>query len=229
MRVAAFTARSTQKNKLKSVLVVEMQNAEAPIAWGFQARQDNKIRADAFEAASPGEPIAENVRSVSTSALLAPGQYRLIFGAIGADGRQGTVQHPLDVTLHKAGDVEFSDVFVGAVLNGHFRPRIVFGPTDRSLAAFVEVYPSAKANVAQLSATFTLTCDDRSSSGQSPFVTQVAGRLSPATDKIRAEVAIELPANARGDCTVAVSVQNGTTGTAERGIVIAEAAPAMLK
>ena len=98
------------------------------------------MRADAFEPAAPGELVTENLLSVSTSAVLSPGQYRLIFGAIGADGRRGTVQHPLDVTLHKAGDLEFSDVFVGAAVGGHFRPRIVFGPGNRSLAAFVEVY-----------------------------------------------------------------------------------------
>ena len=76
MRIAAFTARSGEKNKLKSVLVVEMENAESPIAWGFQARQDNKVRADAFEPAAPGELVTGNLRSVSTSAVLSPGQYR---------------------------------------------------------------------------------------------------------------------------------------------------------
>ena len=49
-----------------------MENAESPIAWGFQARQDNKVRADAFEPAAPGELVTENVRSVSTSAVLSP-------------------------------------------------------------------------------------------------------------------------------------------------------------
>ncbi len=230
MRIAAFTARSAEKNKLKSVLLVEMENAASPVAWGFQARQDNKVRADAFEAAAAGEQVNENVRSLSTSALLAPGQYRLIFGAIGADGRRGSVQHPLDVTLHKAGDLEFSDVFVGAVVNGHFRPRIVFGPNNRVLAAFVELYPSATANAGQLGATFTLTCSDRTSPGAAPVVAQGNGRLSHAADKIMAEVAMELPANARGECTMAASVHNGAaTGTAERGIAIAaESGPAML-
>jgi len=230
MRIAAFTARSGEKNKLKSVLVVEMENAESPIAWGFQARQDNKVRADAFEPASPGELVTENLRSVSTSAVLSPGQYRLIFGAIGADGRRGTVQHPLDVTLHKAGDLEFSDVFVGAAVGGHFRPRIVFGPDNRSLAAFVELYPAPKTSLSQLKTAFTLTCESSAGDSATPFVTRGDGRLSPAADKVRAEVAIELPAAAHGNCTMAASVENGgATGTAERGIVIAaEAGPAML-
>jgi len=230
MRIAAFTARSGEKDKLKSVLVVEMENAGSPIAWGFQARQDNKVRADAFEAATTGELVTENLRSVSTSAVLSPGQYRLIFGAIGADGRRGTVQHPLDVTLHKAGDLEFSDVFVGAVVGGHFRPRIVFGPGNRSLAAFVEVYPGPKTALAQIKTVFTLTCESSAGGSTTPFVTHVTGRLSPATDKVRAEAAIELPAEAHGNCTMAASVENGSaSGTAERGIVIAaEAGPAIL-
>jgi VWFA-related protein len=231
MRIAAFTARSGEKNKLKSVLVVEMDNAESPIAWGFQARQDNKVRADAFEPASRGELITENLRSVSTSAVLSPGQYRLIFGAIGADGRRGTVQHPLDVTLHKAGDLEFSDVFVGAVVGGHFRPRIVFGPDDRTLAAFVELYPSQKTGAAPLKTTFTLTCDGSGDGKTPPFVTRGAGRLSAAAaGKVMAEVAIALPSAAHGNCTVAASVENGgASGTAERGIVIAGGAgPAIL-
>ncbi len=230
MRIAAFTARSGEKNKLKSVLVVEMENAESPIAWGFQARQDNKVRADAFEPAAPGELVTENLRSVSTSAVLSPGQYRLIFGAIGADGRRGTVQHPLDVTLHKAGDLEFSDVFVGAAVGGHFRPRIVFGPDNRSLAAFVELYPAPRTSLARLKTTFTLTCESSAGGSAAPFVTRGNGRLSPAADKVRAEVAIELPAEAHGNCTMAASVENGSaSGTAERGIVIAaEAGPAIL-
>ncbi len=230
MRIAAFTARSGEKNRLKSVLVVEMENAESPIAWGFQARQDNKVRADAFEAATPGELVTENLRSVSTSAVLSPGQYRLIFGAIGADGRRGTVQHPLDVTLHKAGDLEFSDVFVGAAVGGHFRPRIVFGPDNRSLAAFVELYPAPKTTLSQLKTTFTLTCEGSAGGSAAPFVMRSNGRLLPAADKVRAEVAIELPAEAHGNCTMAVSVENGSaSGTAERGIVIAsEAGPAIL-
>jgi VWFA-related protein len=230
MRIAAFTARSGEKNKLKSVLVVEMENAESPISWGFQARQDNKVRADAFEPAAAGELVNENLRSVSTSVVLSPGQYRLIFGAIGADGRRGTVQHPLDVTLHKAGNLEFSDVFVGAAVGGHFRPRIVFGPDNRSLTAFVELYPAPKTSVAQLKTTFTLTCESSAGGSAAPFVTRGNGRLSPAADKVRAEVAIELPAEAHGNCTMAASVENGgTRGTAERGIVIAaEAGPAIL-
>ena len=63
-----------------------------------------------------------------------------------------------------------------------------------------------------------------------PFVTRGNGRLSPAADKVRAEVAIELPAEAHGNCTMAASVENGSaSGTAERGIVIAaEAGPAIL-
>jgi VWFA-related protein len=235
MRIAAFTARG-EKNKLKSVLLVEMENAESPIAWGFQARQDNKIRADAFEPSSPGEQVDENVRSLSTSALLAPGQYRLIFGAIGADGRRGTVQHPLDVTLHKAGDVEFSDVFVGTAVKGHFRPRIVFGPDNRSLVAFVEIYPAAKTNAAQIETKFDLACETSPGSGQTPYVAggqRVVGgqrALPPAADKLREEFAIELPLETHGDCTVRASVQNGpATGTAQRGIVLAaEARPAML-
>ena len=230
MRIAAFTARSGEKNKLKSVLVVEMENAESPIAWGFQARQDNKVRADAFEPAAPGELITENLRGVSTSAVLSPGQYRLIFGAIGADGRRGTVQHPLDVALHAAGDVEFSDVFVGAVVGGHFRPRIVFGPDNRTLAAFVELYPAPKTSLSQLKTTFTLTCESSAGGSAAPFVRRGNGRLSPAADKVRAEVALELPAEARGNCRMAASVENGSaSGTAERGIVIAgEAGPAIL-
>jgi VWFA-related protein len=230
MRIAAFTARSGEKHKLKSVLVVEMENAESPIAWGFQARQDNTVRADAFEPATPGELVTENLRSVSTSAVLSPGQYRLIFGAIGADGRRGTVQHPLDVTLHKAGDLEFSDVFVGAAVGGHFHPRIVFGPGNRSLAAFVELYPAPKASLAQLETTFTLTCESSAGGSTTALVARGDGRILPAADKVRAEVAIEIPAEAHGNCTMAASVQNGSaSGGAERGIVIAaEAGPVIL-
>jgi VWFA-related protein len=233
MRIAAFTTRAAEKNKLKSVLVVEMENAESPVAWGFQARQDNKIRADAFEPAAAGEPVDERLRSVSTSAVLSPGQYRLIFGAIGADGRRGTVQHPLEVALHKAGDLEFSDVFVGEAVAGHFRPRIAFGPRASALVAFVELYAQTKKAVAPDATEFALTCDGGRSTdaGVRPFVARGVGQISARPDKTMAQVAIALPAEARGACTVTATVKNGNaTGTAERGIVIARAGgPAILQ
>jgi hypothetical protein len=39
-----------------------------------------------------------------------------------AAGRSASVEHPLEVGLFPAGDLHVSDVFVGHVVDGHFRP-----------------------------------------------------------------------------------------------------------
>ncbi len=212
--LASFSARGTDKSKLKTVIVAELPDASGDVAWGFQARRDNKIMADAFEKSAAADAGGGNSRVVTTSALLPAGDYALTFAAIDGTGRRGSLPHPLAVSLHHAGSVTFSDVFVGAAADGHFRPRLSFTPADRQLVAFVEIYGDA---ARQATSEFSLVDD-------AGTVLAHASSSTPAdqADKRMVSATIPLPGGAPASCHVVVQIHaGGTSATAEHAIRVA--------
>ena len=218
LRLSSFIARGAEPRPLKAVIVAEMPDASGEVSWGFQARRDNKVAADAFEKTAESDNAAAS-RIVTTSATLPGGDYVLTFAAVDASGRRGSVGHPLAMSLHRAGAVEFSDVFVGAAVDGHFRARLSFGQGERQVLAFVEVYGDQH-SLGDVTATFSLVdADGRplASAGNATPIDEPAKRVVRAV--------IPLPPGVSGTARVVATVHAGNaSATTEHAIVIPDAA-----
>lgn len=66
-----------------------------------------------------------------------PGRYRMRIAATDVQGRIGTVDVPVDLTLRSAGPVSLGSLML---LADEKSPRLVFGPQDANVLAFLHVY-----------------------------------------------------------------------------------------
>lgn len=120
--VAAYSTRGTEASTLRVLLSSEVAapGLRLPVEWGFAVfNEDNVVSTGRYrlEAGSPAP------YSVTTSAKLVPGRYRLRAVATDADGRVGVTDVPLAVGLRAAGPLQMSDVIVGVAEGSRLLPR----------------------------------------------------------------------------------------------------------
>jgi VWFA-related protein len=222
LRVTAYGALGADSAKVKTVIVAELDEAPSDagkVAWGFEVHDGDRIVADGFEETKAnGSHMLRDV--LVGSAPLAPGRYSLRLAAIDAGGRRASVEHSLDVGLHAAGDVEYSDLFVGEAVEGHFRPRITVDAAPQ-LVAFVELYATELARLGQVSVEFTL----RGLDGASRVATRVPARpTSAGATKSMAQAGLPLAHVAPGlyDVVATVLEAGRPIGAVRREVVIGQ-------
>ncbi len=117
--LGSYTTRGDEASRLKLLMSarIDAPQARAPIAWGFTIALDGNVIANARQTLTTGAPW-----TVTTSAKLAAGTYRVRFVAVDADGRAGVLDTPVSVGLHQAGPVQTSDVIVGTVVGERLQP-----------------------------------------------------------------------------------------------------------
>lgn len=151
--VSSQSARGAD-GQIKTVFVIERPESDtSPLAaWGYEVLQGERIVVDAFEDANT--TAASRVLVTTTS--LPPGSYRVRFAAVEADGRRGSVEHPVTAALHGAAPLQYSDVFAGEAVDGRFQPRIRVRAAARELTAFIELYAANDAAYEEAEVEFTL-------------------------------------------------------------------------
>jgi VWFA-related protein len=144
LRVTSYTARGVDRDRVKTLIVAELNSSTATEAvWGFEVRDGQRVISDAFDKVSFGTLAGE---PVVTSASLPPGNYTMRFGMVDDQGHRASVDRPLSLGLHAAttGDLEFSDVFAGVAAGGHFKPRITVDAGTGQIIALLEVYGASR-------------------------------------------------------------------------------------
>lgn len=115
-----YTMRGAEASLLKLMMSahVDAPQARAPVTWVFIVTLDGNVVANARQTLTTDRPW-----TVTTSAKLAQGTYRVRFAAVDADGRAGVLDVPMTVGLHQAGPLQTSDAVVGAVIGDRLQPR----------------------------------------------------------------------------------------------------------
>lgn len=150
LRVIAYSARG-EGAKVKLILAAEIdQDATTPaqIAIGFRvADAKGKVAAETFEDASvlPLDAGRPSPRLHVTGAAVDPGRYTVKVAVVESSGRTASAEVPIEARLTAAAPLSTSDLMLGAVIAGRFRPRAELR-RGSTLAAYLDVYaPDADA------------------------------------------------------------------------------------
>lgn len=140
--VTAYTTRGAEDKTLRVLLSAEIGAAQSrlPGDWGFVVFDEGNAVASGrqrIEVAAAGQPD-EAPWSITTSAKLAPGSYRVRFAAADADGRAGVIDIPLTVGLRAAGDLQVSDLILGTSDGAKLQPRARI-PHGAQISALIEL------------------------------------------------------------------------------------------
>ena len=186
LKVSTYSAMGAEPDRVKTVIVAQAD--EPPdangVSWGFEVHDGDRMVADAYEK-SPTKGGASG--TIITSASLPPGSYTMRFVTVDGRGRRASVDHPLNVELHEAAGLQYSDVFVGQAVDGHFSPRISVDVSATSLVSFVELYAVDKSIFSGITVEFSL----RGADGAARAAAR--GRVQPAMNSSKALVQVSLP------------------------------------
>jgi hypothetical protein len=151
--ITAYTTRGEDEKTLRVLLSAEIggTQAHAPAQWGFVVLDEG----NAIASGRRTESSSASPWTITTSAKLVPGRYRLRFAASDGDGRTGVVDTPLTVGLRAAGDLQVSDLIVGTAESSRLQPRarIVQGA---KLSALIEILSSDPERLAKSRAVIEL-------------------------------------------------------------------------
>lgn len=145
--VTAYTTRGDDPDLLRVIIAADIDTPPGTTTgeWGFTVlREGNAVASGRrkMDAAPAGR------WSITGSAKLAPGRYRLRFAARPGDGRTGVVDLPLAVGLRAAGDLQMSDLVVGTVDGSRLQPTGRL-PAAGDLRALIEVLSGDPARLAK--------------------------------------------------------------------------------
>ena len=212
IRVASYSARGTDPAQLKTVVAAEFPGLDpGPEAmWGYEVRDGAKPILNTIDTLPPGG----NPGGLSTALNLAPGKYSMRLAVATADGRVGSIEHPLVVSPHGDADLGFSDLFLGDAVNGRFQPRVSVPRTLESMVAFVELY-SASGDYGGLTVEFEVE------GPAGPEGAAVPARLTGSGGKRMAQATLSLEDLAPGRYTVTATVNSGvkSVGTVRREFI----------
>ena len=145
--------RPADASVLLSAYIGATTAVRGPVQWGFVVLADGKVVSSSRQSVSPapGRPLVDTV-----SVTLAAGRYRLRVAALDAAGRGGVLEVPLNASLHDAGGLHASDLFVGTTTDGRFgpQPRVARGT---ALVAAAELYADDAAAFQAVDAQLELT------------------------------------------------------------------------
>jgi VWFA-related protein len=136
--VTAYTTRGDEASTLRVLLSGEIGAAQSkgPADWGFVVLNEGNAVANGRARIDATKPAPW---SVTTSAKLTPGKYRLRFVAADAEGRAGVADVPLTVGLRAAGALQVSDLIVGTADGGRLQPRLQIA-RGNDVHALIEIY-----------------------------------------------------------------------------------------
>ena len=219
LKVTTYSAMGAEPDRVKTVIVAQ---ADEPgdangVSWGFEVHDGDRMVADAYEKSPTRESTSG---TIITSASLPPGSYTLRFVTVDGHGRRASVDHPVNVELHEAAGLQFSDVFVGQAVDGHFSPRISVGASATDLVSFVELYAADKSIFDGVSVEFSL----RGADGAARVAAR--GRVQPALNspKALAQVSLSLAHLTPGVYEVVATVVKARrpVGDTRREIIIGQ-------
>jgi VWFA-related protein len=213
--LTAFSARGDEPDTLKVVLLGEIAQGvsrRGPYDWGILVMQDGKPIQQTLDRAS-GSP-----GRVMTGFQLAPGRYQVRFAAVDELGGGGSVELPLSVGLRAAGDLQFSDLFVGTP-GEEFQPAIT-APEGTRLLSMLELYTLKP----ELFQDTSVAVEVRPADGTGTIAT-VEGQFRPTESDRRQVVETALPTEGLqpGSYTVSatISVAGAPVGKVTRAFIIA--------
>ncbi|HEX7086619.1 MAG TPA: VWA domain-containing protein [Vicinamibacterales bacterium] len=161
VKVATYCMRAPGSRDVRLVIATEFGRGDEPqpAAMGFVLLDGrDKVVASSFQQyrAAPvgaGRPAPLHI---STTAQVAPGEYRLRVAVLDGDGRAGSVEHPVSAKLAGAGDLEVADLVLSPAGNqGGGRSVQVLADVaiaSHPFAGYLELYPrtDAAARAAQV-------------------------------------------------------------------------------
>jgi hypothetical protein len=134
---------SGQPAGARVLITAEISGGDAaPAAVGYEIvdATSGKGVADAFDAPANTAEIAAGLRQYLVALPLPAGSYVLKAGAIGTDGRRGSVEHAFDVPAWPPDGLRIGDVILGDEADGAFRPIARATPAMAALVARVEIH-----------------------------------------------------------------------------------------
>ena len=216
--VTAYTTRGDEASTLRVLLSGEIGAAESkgPVDWGFLVLNEGNAVANGRARIEAGKPAPW---SVTTSAKLTPGTYRLRFVAADADGRAGVADVPLTVGLRAAGELQVSDLIVGTADGGRLQPR---ARLDRGApaTALIELYSNDPARLELTSAALEII---PAGSGEPVQRYLMARRSSPVSGAIliaEGDFATATLAPGRYTASVVALVDNQPVGRVSRAFEV---------
>jgi VWFA-related protein len=125
--VAAYTTRGAEDKTLHVLMSADIGTPQSrlPADWGFAVIEQGRVVATGRQRMEPGTAGEQDAApwTITTSAKLAPGSYRLRFAAADTDGRAGVIDVPLTVGLRAAGTLQVSDLILGTADGPKLQPR----------------------------------------------------------------------------------------------------------
>lgn len=139
LAATVYNTRGEDSATVKLVVQLEsLGGAQAGAALKYAFTIDGANDKPAFQTAGELKP-RNNGSQVSVAAQIAPGRYNLRAAVVDAGGRAGSVELPIAVGMHQAGELQCSDLIVGA-LTGGFTPSSRIAPPQA--VALLELYTS---------------------------------------------------------------------------------------
>ena len=113
----------------RAIIAVEVgRRPDSLSGFGFQvADPSGKVLADGFESPVKAQSKSEARSLLLPAVALSSGKYIARFAAIDAAGQRGSVQHAFEVPAWNTGAIRVSDLFLGDVAGGGFRPGASVG------------------------------------------------------------------------------------------------------
>ena len=188
----------------KVLIAAEIETGGKAVDVGFEVRDARgKVVADSFEPRAELRSLTDGRALYAVTVSVTPGSYTLALGAIDADGKQGLVRHSFDVKAWPPGALRMSDVLLGEVSGGVFRPAARIGAGSGTIAVRVEAHAaSAGAFNGQ-----TVTIDIQRA-GETAAALSTRGALSGADGVLRraSTTVVDISSLPRGDYVVRVSL-----------------------
>ena len=233
VKVATYNLRTPGAPTVKVVVTTEFgRNAiaqeDATVAY-VVLTDKGKVAGTSITAnkATPVRSGTAGPLQATTVIEVPPGHYMLRLAVLDANGRAGSVEHPLDAGLSSAGDVELADLLLAPANAGTAAEvRLVADPTieDEPFGAYLELYP--KSSDAMRHAKVTIEVADGDTA---PAIASTDATIGETREKRRyvAQALLPLGLVPPGEYVArAVVVIGGTTSVQVRPFRLARAVPA---
>lgn len=137
LRAAAFAFRDNDPKMAKVVVAIETADPAFTLTTAAFALIDLGGRS-AAQWTEQGANVV--TRPLVTAAAVPLGDYRLRVAVMDTAGRRGTVDYEFKAALTEAPPLSMASVMTGWLDKGIFRPRLLFGAADTSIAGYLEFY-----------------------------------------------------------------------------------------
>jgi VWFA-related protein len=165
LRVSTWTLGGTEAGKVR--LLVGAEIGGEPERKGLEVGYvllDAKgaVAASASQPMTGEGPAASGTVPYSVSVAVRPGAYRLRLAVRDGRGRLGSVDHPVEASLVRAGRLAISDLLIGRVPEAgkSFRPAVVPEAAGAALLVYGEIYGEEGAGLDAASALFDLVSSE---------------------------------------------------------------------